>query len=50
MVLFHHDMPTLPSLSRFEKVREYVLSHPIEFGPNSRNAVINNLTYYVWKS
>ena len=50
MVLFHTEIPQLPNPTRFLKVRDYVLSRPIQFTPNSRNAVINNLSYYVWKS
>lgn len=47
--LFKLQPPPLPNHCRFQKIRDYVLAHPIEYKPNTRNAVLNNLRRYIWK-
>lgn len=39
----------LPAQCRFSIIKDYVLQRPNEFGPNTRNAVQNNLRKYIWK-
>lgn len=39
----------LPVQCRFSIIKDYVLQRPNEFGPNTRNAVQNNLRRYIWK-
>ena len=39
----------MPLICRFQKVREYVMARPHEYGPNTKNAVVNKLRYFVWR-
>ena len=36
-------------MCRFEGVRDYVTKRPLEYRPNTRNAVLNNLRGFIWK-
>ena len=47
--LFTLDSPRFPLICRFLPIREHVLQKPLEYGPNTRNAVLNNLRNYIWK-
>lgn len=39
----------MPAICRFQTIRDYVLQRPLEYRPNTRNAVQNNLRNYIWK-
>lgn len=47
--VFKPSPVTLPAECRFLPIRAYVLEHHNEYGPNTRNAVQNNLRNYVWR-
>lgn len=47
-VLFCNAVPKLPEPSHFAKLKEYVISHPKEFGPNIRHAAQNDMRLLVW--
>lgn len=49
MKVFKGTGVALPAQCRFAPIREYVLQRPNEYGPNTRNAVQNNLRSYVWR-
>jgi hypothetical protein len=51
-VLFTMNEPRLPQSCRFEDIKLFVESHPEQYFPyypNFKNAVNNNLRYYIWK-
>lgn len=50
MKIYENKIPRLPTECRFFEVRDYVNQHPNQYKPNLKNAVNNNLRYYVWKS
>jgi hypothetical protein len=43
------EKPKLPFVCRFGPIKDYVLQRPLEYRPNTRNAVLNNLRDYIWK-
>ena len=47
--LFHAE-PTLPEVSVFQPIREYICARPIEFTPNVRNLVTSDLRFFIWQS
>ena len=47
--LFSNE-PVLPSPSVFVPIRDYIVSHPLEYSLNMRNLVQTNLRHFVWQS
>lgn len=49
MKVFRAGPVALPNECRFGCIRAYVEQHPNQYGPNTRNAVANNLRRWVWR-
>jgi hypothetical protein len=47
--LFTTNPPKFPDICRFEIVKIYVNQRPLDYTPNTRNSVNNNLRNYIWK-
>lgn len=46
--LFSSEIPRLPEPSHFSTLRDYILSHPLEFGPNIRHGALIDMRMLVW--